>query len=74
MRILNRRVVGAVVLGLLRAVALSAQDAVGDVRKAIDGAKDAKAYAGFIADDLRWINADGTVWYGSADRGRERSV
>ena len=69
MRIVTRRVVVALVMGLLGAVALGAgQDAVSDVRKVMDGAraaaaaKDAKTYAGFIADDLRWINADGSVW------------
>jgi ketosteroid isomerase-like protein len=68
MRTLTRRVVVAVVVGLLGAVVLSAQDAASEVRKVMDGAraaaaaKDAKAYERFIADDLRWVQADGRVW------------
>jgi hypothetical protein len=69
MRILTRRVVVALVVGLLGAVALSArQDVASEVRKVMDGAraaaaaKDVKAYERFIADDLRWVNADGSIW------------
>ena len=47
---------------------LSAQDAVSEVRKSIDdgraasAAADVKAYERIVADDLRWINLDGSVW------------
>jgi hypothetical protein len=62
------RVVVAVVVVFLGAAVLGAQDAASDVRKVMDAAraaaaaKDAKAYESLIADDLRWVNTDGTIW------------
>ncbi len=67
MSTLTRRVAGAIVVGLLGAAVLSAQDAASEVRKAVEGqraaavAKDAKAYERFLADDLRWVNPDGSM-------------
>jgi ketosteroid isomerase-like protein len=57
-------VVGGLLVG---GTVLSAQDAVSEIRKTLDAqraaavAKDAKAYERFLADDLRWVNADGTL-------------
>jgi len=33
-----------------------------DGARAAAAAKDVKAYERFIADDLRWVNADGSIW------------
>jgi ketosteroid isomerase-like protein len=68
MSILNRRVTLAIVVGLLSAAVLSAQDAASEIRKMMDAeraaavAKDVKAYERFLADDLRWVIADGSVF------------
>ena len=58
----------SLVVGLLiGGTVLVAQDAVSEVRKAMNdsraaaAARDAKAYERFVAEDLRWVNTDGTV-------------
>ena len=58
----------SLVVALLSGVGfLSAQDAVSEVRKTMEAqraaavAKDAKAYERFLADDLRWVSADGAI-------------
>ena len=61
------RVLSLVVGLLMSGAVLSAQDGVSEIRKAMEGqrasavAKDIKAYERFLADDLRWIGADGTL-------------
>ena len=61
------RVATLVVGGLLvSGMVLSAQDAVSEVRQTLDAraaavVKYVKAYERFLADDVRWINSDGTV-------------
>jgi hypothetical protein len=67
MRILTRRVVGAVVLGLFGAALLSAQDPAAEVRQALEATRqaavkgDVATYARYAGDDLRWVGGDGMV-------------
>jgi ketosteroid isomerase-like protein len=62
------RVVSLVVGVLVSSAWVSAQDAVSEVRQAMEAiraaelAKDAKAVAPLLADDLRWLSNYGTVY------------